>query len=97
MEGEKLHCPEAINMTDAEFDVLDELYFVQSFQYLIDELDMEKEDLKEVLTALVNKGWVKCFLSMHEEALSHELHLDEKYQEYFYLATKAGLMAHNGR
>lgn len=84
-------------MTDVEFDVLDELYFVQSFQYLLGELELEEQELKEVLRSLINKGWVKCFLNMHDEVWSDELQLDKKYNEYFYLATKAGLMAHNGR
>jgi len=76
---------------------LDELYFVQSFAYLLAELAMPEGALKQVLSALIKKGWVKCFLSMQEEALSHELQMDKKYREYFYLATKEGLMAHNGR
>ena len=84
-------------MTDVEFDVLDELYFVQPYDYLASELELEDSELKEVLISLIEKGWVKCFLNMQEEALSHELQLDEKYREYFYLATKPGLMAHNGR
>lgn len=84
-------------MTEEEFDVLDELYFVQSFDFLLEELEMEAAALKTVLSALIEKGWVKCFFSMQEEALSHELQMDSKYREYFYLATKEGLMAHNGR
>lgn len=84
-------------MSDTEFDVLDELYFVQPFAYLVDELELDELELREVLSALIEKGWVKCFLSMQEEELTHEVKLEEKYKEYFYLATKAGLMAHNGR
>ena len=84
-------------MSEAEFDVLDELYFVQQYRHLLVGLEMEDAELKSVLTALIDKGWVKCFLSMEEEALLQELQMDTKYREYFYLATKAGLMAHNGR
>lgn len=84
-------------MSDIEFDVLDELYFVQPFAYLVDELELDELDLREALSTLIDKGWVKCFLSMQEEELIHEVKLEEKYKEYFYLATKAGLMAHNGR
>lgn len=97
MEGQKLYSQGTINMTEEEFDVLDELYFVQSFDFLLEELEMEEGALKTVLSALIVKGWVKCFFSMQEEALSHELQMDTKYREYFYLATKEGLMAHNGR
>lgn len=84
-------------MTDIEFDVLDELYFVQPFAHLVEELDLDELALRDALATLIEKGWVKCFLSMQEEALSFEVKLEEKYKEYFYLATKVGLMAHNGR
>lgn len=84
-------------MSDIEFDVLDELYFVQPFAYLVDELEMDELGLRAVLSGLIDKGWVKCFLSMQEEELTQDVKLEEKYKEYFYLATKAGLMAHNGR
>ena len=84
-------------MSEAEFDVLDELYFVQPYRHLLAELEMEDAELKSVLMSLIDKGWVKCFLSMEEEALSQALQMDTKYREYFYLATKAGLMTHNGR
>ncbi len=84
-------------MTEEEFDVLDELYFVQPFEFLLNELEMAEAELKSVLVGLIERGWVKCFFSMQEEALSHELQMDTKYREYFYLATKEGLMAHNGR
>ena len=97
MEGQKLCCQGTINMTEEEFDVLDELYFVQPFEFLLNELEMAEAELKSVLVGLIERGWVKCFFSMQEEALSHELQMDTKYREYFYLATKEGLMAHNGR
>lgn len=84
-------------MTDLEFDVLDELYFVIGFEALQEELDVEEEALKDSLKAMMSKGWVKCFLSMSEEALQHEIDFDNKYKAYYYLASKQGLLAHNGR
>lgn len=84
-------------MTDEEYDVLDELYFVIPFAQLQAELDMDKDILKEVLKTLLEKGWIKCFADASEELLLHEVDMDTSFQEYFYLATKAGLLAHNGR
>lgn len=83
-------------MTDIEFDVLDELYFVISFRQLQAEVDIEEEILKDTLISLLNKGWAKCFLSASEEALQDEININHQYKEYFYLASKAGLLAHNG-
>ncbi|MDF9799816.1 uncharacterized protein YicC (UPF0701 family) [Catalinimonas alkaloidigena] len=84
-------------MTDIEFDVLDELYFVIGFNQLQQELDIGEDTLKETLRALLNKGWIKCFLSVGGEAVQGEIDFDNKYKKYYYLASKTGLLAHNGR
>lgn len=84
-------------MTELEFDVLDELYFVVSFSYLLETLEMEEQTLKEALQSLLAKGWIKCFLDASEEAMQDEIEFDHKYKEYFYLASKKGLLAHHGR
>lgn len=84
-------------MSDEEFDVLDELYFVQPFDYLIEELEMTALDLKEVLQGLLKRGWVKCFYNMNEEVFEDQLDFENSYEQYYYLATKTGLLAHNGR
>lgn len=84
-------------MTDLEFDVLDELYFVTSFQQLQEALEMEMNTLKSVLQTLLNKEWIKCYLDHSEELLANEVDFENNYKTYSYLATKAGLLAHNGR
>lgn len=84
-------------MTDREFDVLDELYFVVSFEELREAVDMSEPDLREVLNNLLKKSWIRCYQNHSEELLSHEVDFDRYYQQYYYLATKAGLLAHNGR
>ena len=84
-------------MTDEEFDVLDELYFVQPFSYLVEEMSMAAEELKPILSALLSKGWVKCFYNMNDEVFEHELDFENQFKDYCYLATKQGLLAHNGR
>ncbi len=84
-------------MTDAEFDVLDELYFVQPYEHLQSELDLDESELKDTLIGLSEKGWIKCYTSMDEEVFDQDLDLENNYQRYLYLASKKGLMAHNGR
>lgn len=84
-------------MSDEEFDVLDELYFVQPFSYLIEELQMEEDDLKQVLRSLLQKGYIKCFFNMNDEVFDDQLNFEEEFKNYHYLASKKGLLAHNGR
>jgi len=84
-------------MTDLEFDVMDELYFVIPFHQLQQELGMNESTLKDVLHSLLEKGWAKCFLTASEEAMKSEIDFENKYKDYYYLASKKGLLAHNGR
>lgn len=85
-------------MSDLEFDVLDELYFVQPFSYLQDELELNEETLKNTLKLLLSKSWIKCFKTVTDEVLIiDELDFENHYKKYYYLASKKGLLAHNGR
>lgn len=85
-------------MIDIAFDILDELYFVQTFHYLQDTLKIEKELLKRELWLLLQKGWIKCLegkgIDMVVE-LKDGATFEQQYQNYSYLATKEGLFAHH--
>ncbi len=82
-------------MTDIEYDVIDELYFVQPYSHLKDELDLEDNILLEVLEKLLFRGFVKCFRNQDDELPMEEVDLKSNFRHYYYLATKKGLMAHN--
>ncbi|KYG78845.1 hypothetical protein [Roseivirga echinicomitans] len=84
-------------MTDMEFDVLDELYFVQPFDAILEEIELTEDELKKVLTELLNKGWVKCYGDRQAEMPIAPKDLGNDLASYFYLATKEGLLVHNGR
>lgn len=82
-------------MTDLEFQVLDELYFVKQFKALQSETDLEEVDLRSALHQLLEKEYIKCLKSPSEEVFEEELDFAKDYKQYFYLATKKGLLAHN--
>lgn len=84
-------------MTDQEFDVLDALYFVVPFQEVVEESGLTVAVVKDVLAQLFEKGWIRCYHSPGEEIAEHEADLSSHGMSYYYLATKAGLLAHNGR
>lgn len=81
-------------MSEEEFDLMDELYFVQPYHYLKEELGWEDEKLLATLQLLIDKEWVKCFFNVDEE-VKDNFNLEKEGKEYYYLATKAGLMEHN--
>lgn len=81
-------------MSDAEFDLLDELYFVQSYEYVRDTLGWEDEVILETLNSLYQDGLIKCLETPDEERFD-VVDIFEEGKTLFYLATKKGLMAHN--
>lgn len=82
-------------MSDLEYDVLDELYFVQSFADLMETTDLEEKELRPILLKLLNKGWIRCYSTVSDEVPAEELDFELQFRNYFYLASKAGLLAHN--
>jgi len=84
-------------MTNLEFEILDEIYFVESFANLQKKIDTNEQTLKNTLKQMIEKGWVKCFANQYTEVVFDTHSFEEKYQIYHYLATKEGLLAHNSR
>ncbi len=82
-------------MTNIEFDILDELYFIQSYDFLVHTLKLNDKLLKKSLRDLIERGWVTCYSSLTEELAFESDEFEKDYWNYHYLATKAGLMAHN--
>ena len=82
-------------MSDLEFDVLDELYFVQSYEELRTALKWDDHMLRDILEQLYLKGWIRCYTSPTEELFGKDIDLETQYHTYYYLASKSGLFAHN--
>lgn len=81
-------------MSDDEFDLLDELYFLQSYDYLKKELGWEDKRLSTTLQQLLQKEWIKCFQAPDEEVFE-KVDIASSGQKYYYLATKKGLLKHS--
>lgn len=84
-------------MTDIEFQILDELYFLQTFGYLTKAIDHTEAELKSGLESLLRKGWIRCYKSPSEEIDFYTSSFDSEYWSYYFLASKTGLLAHNSR
>ena len=82
-------------MSDDEFDVIDELYLLVHYSELAKALNWEHEKLHKVLLILMDKGWVRCYESPETEMELDSKELSEGLNEYYFLASKEGLLAHN--
>lgn len=84
-------------MNDIEFEVMDHLYFVTSFEELKELSNLDEKELVNILLGLIRNGWVKCYADPDNEINISEAELKTNYYNYEYLATKRGLLAHNRR
>ncbi|RIJ34226.1 hypothetical protein [Pontibacter oryzae] len=83
-------------MSDNEFDILDELYFVTSYPDLKSTLSLNDEELCAALQSLIQRGYVKILYPDQDTEHEYDKSAFGKHcQEYFFLATKAGLVVHN--
>ena len=82
-------------MTDEEFDIIDQLYFVIGYTELTHEISMLSSEMSEILWNLIEKGWVKCLSNPETEVWPNKDQFATNYSNYYYLATKKGLFKHN--
>jgi hypothetical protein len=81
-------------MTDDEYALLDELYFVIAYDQLKQAVGWPDAKVRDVLQALFDKGWVRVFHSPDHAADVESLARVDLEKSYF-LASKTGLQAHN--
>ena len=81
-------------MTNIEYAIIDELYFVISFKELLAQLDFDKELLENELRKLYQKGWIRIYDGIDKELENHVL-LDESFSKYRFFVSEKGLSEHN--
>lgn len=80
-------------MDEAEFELLDELYFVTSYDELKNNIEFTEDEILTILKSLTAKGWVRVYENSDKEL--DDFDLISNFKSYFYLASKKGLIAHN--
>lgn len=84
-------------MTNQEFDVLDELYFLISYKDLESNCGLDPNVLKNLLWDLLKNEWVLCHQNNDQEIEPTNEEFESQFGNYHYLASKKGLLAHNAR
>jgi len=83
-------------MSENEFDILDELYFVTPYSDLKSALSLSDEEICTALQCLIRQGYVKIlYPDQDTEHAFEEESFGRHCREYYFLATKAGLIVHN--
>jgi DNA-binding Lrp family transcriptional regulator len=85
-------------VTDAQFDLLDELYFVTPFRTLLEKTGLPAPALQEELRGLLEQGLIRSFWPDPDTELAYETtSFGAIGRDAFYLASKEGLLQHNTR
>ena len=82
-------------MTDEEYEIIDQLYFVVGYAELAGTATLQPVVIRQVLWDIIEKGWVKCLSGPETEIWPDEDEFARNYSNYYYLATKKGLFKHN--
>lgn len=81
-----------------EMDVLNCLYFVEPFEVIVEETGLTPAIAGDVLKKLIAKKWVTPmkFDEGEQEYIRSFIYDSDHMSDYRYMATKEGLMKHNG-
>ncbi|SNR34269.1 helix-turn-helix domain-containing protein [Hymenobacter mucosus] len=86
------------SVTDPEFDILDELYFVTSFPDLARKTGLTPPELERHLRSLLEQGLVRSYWPDPDTELAfEESSFGAIVRDCFFLASKEGLLQHNTR
>lgn len=85
-------------MNDVQFDILDSLYFVEPYAYILEEVSHPPAVVKDELRQMIDKGWVQVMRFDEEKGdyLRTSIYDADQMEDYAFLATKEGLLRHNG-
>ena len=85
-------------INDIQFQILDSVYFVEPLEKILEEVGQPKPIVIDELRTLIDKGWIQVMIFDNDKndykrtAIFDTDHL----QDYAFLATKEGLLKHNG-
>ena len=84
-----------MSLSEIESEVLDELYFLTSFEDLFKNAGVSKNEVKLALKGLLEKQYIsQLFYSEKLKDFEHCTSPDfESLEQFHYLATKQGLLA----
>lgn len=90
--------PAADTLNDVQFDILDALYFVEPYERVLADVSHPEPIVRRELLTMIKKGWVQVLRfdeAKGDYIRTHMMDVDNM-QEFAFLATKEGLLRHNG-
>lgn len=82
-------------MDELHYDIIDELYFITTFDQLLSSIGLEEQVVKEKIWELIEIQHVKAMVNYDNELELNKETFENNFRIYHYIATKKGLMWHN--
>lgn len=88
-----------MELNDAQFAVMDTLYFVEPFHAIVEESGLSAAVVKDELRNLIALRYVQvmAYDEKSKDYVRSTMYDADRMGDYFYLATREGLLKHSGR
>jgi hypothetical protein len=85
-------------LNDVQFDILDAIYFVEPLENILEEVPAPRAVVLDELRTMIDKGWIQVlrFDEQRGDYIRTAIYDSDHMEDFRYLATKDGLMRHNG-
>lgn len=87
-----------MDINEIQFRILDALYFVEPFETLLEEVGASENIIANELRQLISHRYVQAmrYDNATEDYVPSTVFNSDDLREFRYLATKEGLLKHNG-
>jgi hypothetical protein len=85
-------------LTVLQFDILDTLYFIEPYEHILEEVNAPAAVVGAELRFMIDRGWVQV-MQYDEKSSDYRrtmIYDSDNLGQYGFLATKEGLLKHNG-
>lgn len=85
-------------LNELQFQILDSIYFMESLSHIVEEADSPRAIVIDEIRTMIDRGWVQVMAFQEEsgEYLRTGIFDTDNLGDYRFLATKDGLLKHNG-
>ena len=85
-------------LNELQFQILDSIYFMESLEHIVEEAAMPRAIVIDEIRTMIDRGWVQvmAFDERKGDYTRTGIFDNDNLDEYRFLATKEGLLRHNG-
>lgn len=87
------------DLTPLEYDILNAVYFVESFDHIVEECNVDQYQVADTLKTMISKKWIVPMVFDKEvNDYRRSIFYDsDNMKDFHFMATREGLEVHNSR